>query len=658
MALPAERAVLLACIGLAAATGAHAANGDWTVVGWNNLGMQCMGSDYSVMSILPPSNTIEAQVMDPTGHLMTPASGVNVTFEAVADPTGSINSTSIGKTDFWSYAQSLFGLVDPLPPDTGLTGISMPGITNAPQPLTFDATTGAWTGEGIPATPYDDAGHKNTYPLFRVTAHDANGAVLAISDVVLPVSDEITCKTCHASNSAPAAEPAEGWVNDPDPERDYRLNAILRHDDRESGNPDYAGELVAAGYDPAGLYATVTQLGKPVLCGVCHASNALGTIGVPGVAQLTTSMHRLHANVIDPATGMSLDNENNRSACYTCHAGPTTKFLRGIMGNAVATDGTLQMQCQSCHGGMSRVGAQGRTGWLDEPTCQNCHTGTALNNNGEIRYTNVYDTNGERRVAVDTTFATTPDVPEQGFSLYRFSASHGGLQCEACHGSTHAEFPSSHVNDNLQSIALQGHAGTLVECATCHGTTPNTVAGGPHGMHPVGQSWVSRHGDAAEGNGRLACRACHGSDYRGTVLSYSQADRTLNTGFGSRTFWAGFQIGCYACHNGPNSDDGNSNHAAVVNDVMVASNGTPVSMALVATDVDGDPLTLRIVSQPAHGTVGLSGTTATYYPDAGFDGADTFTFAAWDGETNSNLGTGTINVVVPDEIFGNGFEVP
>jgi len=307
---------------------------------------------------------------------------------------------------------------------------------------------------------------------------------------------------------------------------------------------------------------------------------------------------------------------------------------------------------------MHLVGAQGRAGWLDEPTCQNCHTGTALNNNGEIRYTNVYDTNGERRVAVDTTFATTPDVPLQGFSLYRFSTGHGGLQCESCHGSTHAEFPSSHVNDNLQSIALQGHAGALVECVTCHGNSPNTVDGGPHGMHPVGAGWINDHADAAEGGGGAACRACHGTDYRGTVLSYSKADRVFNTRYGTRTFWTGFQIGCYACHNGPNNDDGNSNHAAVVTNVMAASNGAPVSMTLVATDVDGDSLTLRIVSQPANGTVGLSGSTATYYPDAGFVGSDTFTFAAWDGDTDSNLGTGTITVAVTDEIFANSFELP
>ena len=38
----------------------HAATA--TLLGWNNLGMHCMDSDYSVMSILPSYNTIEAQL--------------------------------------------------------------------------------------------------------------------------------------------------------------------------------------------------------------------------------------------------------------------------------------------------------------------------------------------------------------------------------------------------------------------------------------------------------------------------------------------------------------------------------------------------------------------------------------------------------------------
>lgn len=69
-----------------------------------------------------------------------------------------------------------------------------------------------------------------------------------------------------------------------------------------------------------------------------------------------------------------------------------------------------------------------------------------------------------------------------------------------------------------------------------------------------------------------------------------------------------------------------------------------MAIPLPATDPNGDPLTLRIVSQPAHGSVGLAGTTATYFPEPGFVGNDHFTFAAWDGSTDSNLATGAVAV--------------
>ncbi|OYW00258.1 MAG: hypothetical protein B7Z61_13535, partial [Acidobacteria bacterium 37-71-11] len=68
-----------------------------------------MDSDFSVFAILPPYNTIQAQVVDASGNLVTSASGVTVTYQAIADPSGSINTTSVGKDNFWTYAASLFG---------------------------------------------------------------------------------------------------------------------------------------------------------------------------------------------------------------------------------------------------------------------------------------------------------------------------------------------------------------------------------------------------------------------------------------------------------------------------------------------------------------------------------------------------------------------
>ncbi|MBL8220086.1 MAG: hypothetical protein JNL62_12700, partial [Bryobacterales bacterium] len=231
--------------------------------------------------------------------------------------------------------------------------------------------------------------------------------------------------------------------------------------------------------------------------------------------------------------------------------GSETKCLRGAMGNALNADGSMQMQCQSCHGNMSAVGAATRQGWLQQPSCQNCHTGTALQNNGQIRYTTAFTSGTVLRQAVNRTFATNANTPAAGLDLYRFSKGHGGLQCESCHGSTHAEYPSSHANDNLQSIRLQGYAGTLTECTACHSQVPETVTGGPHGMHPVGQYWVDKHEDPAERNA-AQCRSCHGADYRGTVLSKASTNRTFKTEWGTRSFAKGKAIGCYDCHRGPN----------------------------------------------------------------------------------------------------------
>ena len=632
----------------------EAGGGDWTLVAWNDLGMHCMDADYSVFSILPPFNTIQAHLIDENGDLVTNPAGVSVTYEGIADPEASINVTSAGKTNFWDHVEDLFGAA--LPVDEGLAGNTMPGAANTPQAMTWEADHDWFAGIGIPITPYDDAAKKNYYPMMRLVARDNGGALLAETAIVLPVSDEMDCSACHASGSPDDAEPFGGWVWDADPERDYRLNILLLHDDYNGGSAKYTDALATMGYNAGGLYPTVASDGIAVLCAGCHSSNALPGTGLAGIPPLTTAVHGLHAYVNDPTNGMSLDSSDNRTACYRCHPGSDTRCLRGAMGKAVAADGSLAMQCQGCHGKMSDVGDASRVGWLEQPNCQSCHTGTATDNNGQIRYDSVFEPNGDVRQAVNQTFATDTDVPAAGFSLYRFSFGHGELSCLACHGSTHAIFPASHPNDNIQNQDLQGHEGTLAECTACHVTTPNTDSGGPHGLHPIGQSWIQGHKDAADQDD-TPCQDCHGTDYKGTVLSYSQADWVADTDdFGDKHFWRGFRIGCYACHNGPDSEAPSPNHPAVVQNASTdADNGIPVDIALAASDQDGDLLTLRIVSQPTNGTVALDGTTATYFPFDGFSGVDTFTFAAWDGWTDSNLGTVTVTVV-DARIFTDGFE--
>ena len=613
---------------------ASAATG-WRVLAWNDLGMHCTdGTDYSVFGILPPFNTIHAQVIDANGQLVRDGSRVTLTYEAVSDPSGSINRSSIGKTNFWTYANALFGAQ--LPADTGLASFTMPGAANVPQPMRFDAANNWFTAEGVPITPYDDSGAKNYYPMMRIVVRDAGGNELASTKVVLPVSDEMDCRGCHGPRTAAIGS------------RETKIAVLTTHDTLRANDPKFAAALAAAGYKPEGLLAT-SESGTPILCARCHASNALPGTGVAGVSPLTTAMHHRHASVADPDTGIMLDADSNRSSCYQCHPGATTRCLRGAMGASVRPDGELAIQCQNCHGSMSMVGAAGRTGWLAEPACQSCHTGTATANAGALRFTSAFVTNGVPRAAVNRTFATNNDVPAAGFSLYRFSQGHGGLACEACHGSTHAEYPSTHPNDNVQPVAFQGHAGTIGECAACHGGSAPFAAVGPHGMHTVGATWVSQHGDIIEHSSTTACQDCHGVDYRGTELTRALGERTLNV-FGGRRFWRGYRIGCYTCHNGPGSESETKMRAPVASGTTVATTiGVPATIALNASDPQNATLTLHVVSQPQHGTAGIAGSLATYVPEPKFVGVDNFTFAAWNGALESDLQTVTINVMPPPQ---------
>lgn len=186
-----------------------APNAKWTIVAWNDLGMHCVdGNDYSVFSILPPYNNIHAQVIDNTGKLVKSSTGLTITYQAVADPTGSINRTSYGKTNFWQYALPLFGVS--LSPDVGLAGNAMPGKANKPQGTAFDAKYDWFIAQGVPILPYDDANIKNYYPLMKIVAKSGM-KVVASTNIVLPVSDEIDCTVCHGSGSVSAATLPMPW---------------------------------------------------------------------------------------------------------------------------------------------------------------------------------------------------------------------------------------------------------------------------------------------------------------------------------------------------------------------------------------------------------------------------------------------------------------
>ena len=72
---------------------------------------------------------------------------------------------------------------------------------------------------------------------------------------------------------------------------------------------------------------------------------------------------------------------------------------------------------------------------------------------------------------------------------------------------------------------------------------------------------------------------------------------------------------------------------------------TPVSLWLVADDIDRDELTYAIVTPPEHGTLTGTGRDRIYTPAANWVGIDTFTFTATDSQSAvSNVATVTVTV--------------
>jgi hypothetical protein len=254
--------------------------------------------------------------------------------------------------------------------------------------------------------------------------------------------------------------------------------------------------------------------------------------------------------------------------------------------------------CQDCHGGMDKVGndfsktvsasnpgsfildGSVRVPWADEPSCGSCHTGDALNslaNNANvvksadgINLAQAFRTNdasakpivpgngvlgatgtaGNKRFAEPMTNTTLGPKP----MLYRFSTGHGGVYCQGCHGSTHAEWSNVAANDNddVPAAQIQGHTGPVVECTACHKNDLGITMQGPHGMHPVGNTRFVNggHEDYAETH-LNECKACHGTNLLGTALSKAQANRTISVEGRNVTIVKGQQVACNTCHEMP-----------------------------------------------------------------------------------------------------------
>ena len=186
---------------------------------------------------------------------------------------------------------------------------------------------------------------------------------------------------------------------------------------------------------------------------------------------------------------------------------------------------------------------------------------------------------------------------------------------------------------------------------------------------PVNDAPVATNGSASGNEDTKITGQAAASDVDSPSLTYSMVSGPAH---GALTFNAN---GSYtytpaANYNGADgftfkASDGSltSNTATVsltvnpVNDPPVANadtasvtSGSSVNIAastLLAndTDADGDTLSVTSVAAGAHGSVQLSGGTVTYTPNAGYAGADSFTYFVTDGHVATPV-AGTVNVTV------------
>ena len=281
-----------------------AKNPAYIVIAWNDLGMHCANKYFGNFCVLPPYNNQHAQIIK-VGDAVNPpeimTTGYRVTYEIPG------NTYSVGKTDFWTYAFQLFGVN--LANNIGLTGVGLSGD--------MTSTDNYFKVEGIPVTPYADSNltTENAYQLTLIKAYDAGNQLLATTQSVIPVSNELNCISsgCHSSEQS-----------------------ILN------------GHESVSGFNPSV---------KPILCANCHKDNALNKPGISEAPAFSMAIHEKHASVTND--------------CYKCHPGPNTQCFRDTMKSG-------GMTCQNCHGTVANVASSidnGREAWLQEPSCGvvTCH---------------------------------------------------------------------------------------------------------------------------------------------------------------------------------------------------------------------------------------------------------------------------------------------
>jgi hypothetical protein len=416
--------------------GGNITTGSYVVLAWNDLGMHCLNPTYDQLVILPPYNTVFAQVIQRGNPPQIVTTGITVDY-AIVNNTYSYGKLFYGQ--FWDNIVALFGAgAATLPHNYGLNLFDA-NIHNTLSG-TMEMVNDHFQVNGIPLTPVEDGTTtKNPFQVAQITVKDANGNTLVTTQATAPTSDEINCGKCHAPG---------GTLTDV-------FNDIAAVHDRDRGTA---------------FVASITS-GTPILCATtCHGSPALGgAVGARGTSgkYLSEAIHTFHANRQTP-TGAAI-------ACYDCHPGATTQCNRSLA--HTASDGN----CVTCHDTMTNMAASitanTKVPWVNEPACATCHSGVAEVATGTTLYRNANTGHGGVYCAAchQSPHAMIPSrVASDNYQALQYQAKDVSIgDCRNCHS-------TSRGGGTSISDFVQVHAGTNPEeqsaCNVCHTALPAGIS--------------------------------------------------------------------------------------------------------------------------------------------------------------------------------------
>ncbi len=428
------------------------------VLASNDLGMHCVCPSFSKFMILPPFNTIRAQVIRKGGEdpqVMGSSSGIRVAYSFSENTDASLSADPYYQ-DWMKNAPKLGFKAYPAKDSAGhiqspITGTKLAGNMTA-------QTGGWWEAVGIPV--YPDASNlstakpmtdplggpnRNPYLTGNIKVYNSSNTLLAQTSITVP-SAFGGCCSCHLGVAAQLGYPATS-------EGSFEAMGFL-HSTNTSG-------IDISQIDPDG-----DGVPGPIRCSQCHLDPAMGEKTAPGgyklngktlpVSRYTFSdvLHRFHAQ-----DGMVLAqyDVNIAKDCYQCHPGNGINCYRDHHMNE-SMNGSTKLWCTDCHGDLNQRIAQNQMAqpWsvATLPKCSKCHTGTI----GENATLDVFG------------------------GTFLNSMTHGGpLLCSTCHGSPHALNASTLAHDNMQNAALQGgNTNAIGVCNVCHTNRSTSYGKPPH----------------------------------------------------------------------------------------------------------------------------------------------------------------------------------